>query len=78
MRLLTGLKLLHDFLGLLLLSTGGTLSAIGTLLVLARVGMGHSDPGYAVEWSALFVGSGVSGIIMLGGGVLLVCKSRRD
>jgi hypothetical protein len=78
MRLLTGIKLLHDFLGFLLLSTGGTLSAIGILLLLARVDMGHSDPGYAVDWSALFVISGVSGIIMLGSGVLLVSKARHD
>jgi hypothetical protein len=78
MRLLTRLKLLHDFLGFLLLLTGGTLSAIGILLLLAHVGIGHSDPGYAVEWSALFVISGVSGIIMLGSGVLLASKSRHD
>jgi hypothetical protein len=78
MRLLTRLKVLLDFLGFLLVSTGGTLSAVGTLLVLARVGMGHSDPGYAVEWLALFAISGVSGTIMLGGGVLLLSKSRDD
>jgi hypothetical protein len=78
MRLLARLKVLHDFLGFLLASTGGTLSAIGILLLMARVGMGHSDPGYAVEWLALFVITGVSGTIMLGGGVLLVRKSRQD
>lgn len=78
MRLLTRLKVLLDFLGFLLVSTGGTLCAIGTLLVLARVGMGHSAPGYAVEWLALLVISGVSGTIMIGGGVLLLSKSTQD
>jgi hypothetical protein len=78
MRLWTGLKLLRDFLGFLLVSTGGALSAFGLLLLVARVGLEHSYPVTPVEWSALFAISGVSGTIMLGGGVLLVRKSRHD
>jgi LPXTG-motif cell wall-anchored protein len=78
MRLLTGLKPLRDLLGFLLVSTGGTLSAIGILLLVARVGLGQSDLATPVKWSALFVISGVAGIIMLGGGGLLVRRSRRD
>jgi hypothetical protein len=78
MRLLTRLKVLLDFLGFLLVSTGGTLSAIGTLLVLARVGLEHSSPVTPVEWLALLVISGVLGTIMIGGGVLLLSKSRDD
>jgi hypothetical protein len=78
MRLLTRLNLLRDFLGFLLVSTGGTLSAFGLLLLVARVGLEHSYPVTPVEWSALFAISGVSGTIMLGSGVLLVRKSRHD
>ena len=78
MRLWTGLKLLRDFLGFLVVSTGGTLSAFGLLLLVARVGLEHSCPATPVEWSALFAISGVSGTIMLGGGVLLVRISRHD
>lgn len=78
MRILTGLKFLRDFLGFLLLSTGGTLSTIGILLLIARVSLPHSYPATPVEWSALFAISGVAGIVMLGGGGLLVRKSRHD
>lgn len=78
MRMLTTLKVLREFLGFLLVSTGGMLSAIGVLLVFARVVLGHSDPVTPVEWSALFAISGVAGTIMLGSGVLLVSKSRHD
>ncbi len=78
MRLLTGLRVLRDFLGFLLVSTGGTLSAIGILLLVARVGLGHGDPAAPVEWPALFAISGVAGVVMLGGGGLLVSKSRHD
>jgi hypothetical protein len=41
MKLLTGLKLLRDFLGFTLVSIGGTLSAFGILLLIARVALGH-------------------------------------
>jgi hypothetical protein len=78
MRLLTRLTLLHDFLGFLLVSTGSTLSAIGILLLIARVVLGPSGPVTPVEWSALFAISGVAGTIMLGSGVLLVSKARHD
>jgi hypothetical protein len=78
MNLSTGLKHLRDFLGFLLVSTGGTLSAIGILLLVARVGLGQSDLATPVEWSELFVISGVAGIVMLGGGGLLVRRSRPD
>jgi LPXTG-motif cell wall-anchored protein len=78
MRLLAGLKSLRDFLGFLLVSTGGTLIAIGILLLVARIGLGKSDLATPVKWSVLFVISGVAGIIMLGGGGLLVRRSRRD
>jgi hypothetical protein len=78
MRLLTGLKLLRDFLGFTLVSIGGTLSAFGILLLIARVDLEHSGPVAPVEWSALFAISGVAGAIMLGSGALLVSKSRRD
>ncbi len=76
MRLSTGLKLLGELLGFLLVSTGGTLIAIGLLLLLARIGMRHSDPGSTSEWLPLFVGSGVSGIIMLIVGICLVRKLK--
>jgi hypothetical protein len=78
MRLLTGLKVLRDFLGLLLVSTGGMLSAIGILLLIARVGLEFSDPVTPVEWSALFAISGVAGTIMLASGLLMLNKSRHD
>ncbi len=78
MKLSTGLKLLRDFLGFLLVSTGGMLGAFGILLLTARVVLGHSDPVTPVEWSALFAISGVAGTIMLGSGFLLVSRSRQD
>lgn len=78
MRLSSGLKLLRDFLGFLLVSTGGMLGAFGILLLIARVVLGHSDPATPVEWSALFAISGVAGTLMIGSGVLLVNKSRHD
>ncbi len=72
MRLSTRLKLLGEFLGFLLISTGGTFVAIGILLLLSRIGMGQSAPGLTVGWWPLFAGSEVSGIAMLAGGIFLV------
>ena len=72
------LKFLGDFLGFTLVSIGGTLSAIGLLLLLARAGMGDSEPRHAAGWLLPFIESGVCGIIMLGSGVLLMRASGRD
>lgn len=72
MRLLIRLKLFVEFLGFLLVSTGGTLIAIGVLLLLSRIFMGHRTAGSMVGWWPLFAGAGVSGMAMLVIGIWLV------
>jgi hypothetical protein len=69
-------KLLAEFLGFLLVSTGGTLVAIAVLLVLSRIGLGDGDCGSMVWWLNLVLGSGVSGVAMLAAGLCLVRRSR--
>jgi hypothetical protein len=69
-------KLIGEFLGFLLVSTGGTLIAIGILLVLSRIGLGDGDAGSAVRWLNLVLGSGVSGIAMVAAGLCLVRRSK--
>jgi len=68
----TALKLIGEFLGFLLVSTGGTLVCIGVLLVLSRIALGDGDAGSVVRWVNLVLGSGVSGISMLAAGICLV------
>lgn len=70
-------KLLGEFLGFLLVSTGGTLIAIGILLVLSRIGLGDGDPGSVVRWVNLVLGSGGFGIAMVAAGVFLVRRLKR-
>jgi hypothetical protein len=67
---------LGEFLGFLLLSTGGTLIAIGVLLVLSRICLGDGDPGSVVRWVNLVLGSGGSGIVMLAAGIFLVRRLK--
>jgi hypothetical protein len=70
------LKLIGEFLGFLLVSAGGTLIAIGVLLVLSRIGLGDGDAGSVVRWVNLVVGSGVSGVAMVAVGVCLVRRFK--
>jgi hypothetical protein len=70
-------RLLGEFLGFLSVSTGGTLIAIGILLVLSRIGLGDGDPGLVVGWSNLVLGCGASGIVMLAAGIFLVRRLKR-
>ena len=69
-------RLLGEFLGFLLVSTGGTLIAIGLLLVLSRIGLGDGAPGSLVRWVNLVLGSGGSGIVMVAAGVFLVRRLK--
>ncbi len=69
-------KLIGEFLGFLLVSTGGTLLCIGVLLVLSRIGLGDADAGPVVRWLDLVLGSGVSGIAMVAAGVCLVRRFK--
>jgi hypothetical protein len=71
------LKLIAEFLGFLFVSTGGTLIAIGILLVLSRIVLGDGDPGSVFRWLNLVLGSGVSGIVMVAAGVCLVRRLKR-
>jgi hypothetical protein len=70
------LKLIGEFLGFLLVSTGGTLVCIGVLLVLSRIGLGEGDAGSVVRWVNLVVGSGASGLAMLAVGICLVRRFK--
>jgi hypothetical protein len=70
------LKIIGEFLGFLLVSTGGTLVCIGILLVLSRIGMGDGDAESVVRWGNLVLGSGVSGIAMLALGICLVRRFK--
>jgi hypothetical protein len=70
------LKLIGEFLGFLLVSTGGTVVCIGVLLVLSRIGLGDGGPGSTVRWLSLVLGSGISGIAMLAAGVCLVRRFK--
>jgi hypothetical protein len=69
-------RLLGELLGFLLLSTGGTLIAIGALLVLSRIGLGDGDAGSVVRWVNPVLGSGGSGIAMLTAGIFLVRRLK--
>ncbi len=69
-------KLIAEFLGFLLVSTGGTLVAIAALLVLSRIGLGDGDCSSTVRWLNLVFGSGVSGVAMLAAGLCLVRRSK--
>ena len=77
MKLPHAVKLLGEFLGFLLVSTGGMLLCIGVLLVLSRIGLGDADTGSVVRWLDLVLGSGVSGIAMVVVGVCLVRRFKR-
>jgi len=70
------LKILGEFLGFLLVSTGGTLIAIGILLVLSCIGLGDGDSGSLVKLLNLVLGSGISGIAMVAVGICLVRKLK--
>ena len=72
----SAVKLIGEFLGFLLVSTGGTLLCIGVLLVLSRIGLGGADAGPMVRWLDLVVGSAVSGIAMIAAGVCLVRRFK--
>ena len=71
------LKLIGEFLGFLLVSIGGSLIAIGVLLVLSRIGLGDGEAGSVVRWVNLVLGSGVSGVAMVAVGVRLVRRFKR-
>ncbi len=75
MNLAKAFELAAEFLGFLLVSGGGTLSAIAVLLVLARIGLGRPDTGL-VPWLNLVYGSGLSGVAMLAAGISLVRRSK--
>jgi hypothetical protein len=77
MKLSDALKLIGEFLGFLLVSTGGTLLCIGVLLTLSRVGLGDANTGPVMRWLDLVLGSGASGIGMLAAGVCLVRWFKR-
>jgi hypothetical protein len=76
MKLSRAVKLIGEFLGFLLVSTGGTLLCIGVLLVLSRIGLGGADAGPMVGWLDLVLGSGVSGIAMVAAGICLVRRFK--
>jgi len=76
MKLSNAAKLIGEFLGFLLVSTGGTLLCIGALLVLSRVALGDADAGSVVKWLDLVLGSGVSGIAMVAAGICLVRRFK--
>ena len=76
MKLSNALKLIGEFLGFLLVSTGGTLIAIGVLLVLSRIGLGDGGAGSVVRWVNLVLGSGVSGVAMVAVGFCLVRRFK--
>ena len=77
MRSVIILKALRDFLGFLLTSTGGILVAIDILLLLAHIATRNSEHGATIAWEPLLLGLGMSGIIMLVGGVLLARNVRQ-
>ena len=69
-------KLIGEFLGFLLVSTGGTILCIGVILVLSRMGLGDADTRSVVRWLDLVLGSGVSGMAMVVVGVCLVRRFK--
>ncbi len=77
MKFSRAVKLVGEFFGFLLVSTGGTLLCIGVLLVLSRLGLGDADTGSVVKRLELVVGSGVSGSAMVAAGICLVHRFRR-
>lgn len=77
MKLSHVVKIIGEFLGFLLVSTGGVLLCIGALLVLSRIGLRHADTGPVMGWLDLVLGSGVSGIAMVVVGVCLVRRFKR-
>ena len=77
MRLVTVFKVLRDFLGFLLTSTGGILVGIDILLLVAHIATRNSEPGAAIAWEPLLLSLGMSGIIMFVGGVLLARNARQ-
>lgn len=76
MKLSRALRLIGEFLGFLLVSTGGVLLCIGVLLVLSRIGLGDADAGPVMKWLHLVLGSGVSGVAMVAVGICLVRRLR--
>jgi hypothetical protein len=76
MKLSSAVNLIGEFLGFLLVSTGGTLLCIGALLVLSRIGLGSADAGPVVRWLDLVLGSGVSGTAMVAVGICLVRRFK--
>ena len=76
MKLSSAVNLIGEFLGFLLVSTGGTLLCIGALLVLSRIGLGSADAVPVVRWLDLVLGSGVSGTAMVAVGICLVRRFK--
>jgi hypothetical protein len=76
MKLSNAVKLIGEFLGFLLVSTGGTLLCIGVILVLSCVGLGDASTGPVMRWLYLVLGSGVSGIGMVAAGICLVRRFK--
>ena len=77
MMLVTVFKVLRDFLGFLLTSTGGILVGIDILLLVEHIATRNSEPGAAIAWEPLLLSLGMSGIIMFVGGVLLARNARQ-
>ena len=76
MKLSSAVKLIGEFLGFLLVSTGGMFLCIGVLLALSRIGLGDAVEGTVMRWLDLVLGSGVSGIAMVAAGICLVRRLK--
>lgn len=74
-RLPTALRVLSEFLGFLMVSTGSTLICINGLLLLSRIGLGDSDVGF-IEWLDLILVSGIPGIVMVALGIYLTRRLK--
>ena len=69
-------KLFAEFLGFLLVSTGGTLVVTAALLVLSWPGPGDGYLASTAWWLGVVSGCGLGGIAMLAAGMRLVRRSK--
>ena len=69
-------RLIAEFLGFLLVSTGGTLVVTAALLVLSWPGPGDGYLASTAWWLGVVSGCGLGGIAMLAAGMRLVRRSK--
>ncbi len=76
MKLTRVLRLVAEFLGFLMVSAGGTLSAMAVFLALPAIGLAVGGSGPVAWRPDLALGSGLSGVALLSAGIWLVRRSE--